>query len=431
MKYISTRNPSLATDFATAVKRGLASDGGLFVPLDAVRTTPDAGRQTTEYGVPSTDHWLCKYIDELNSSELATITEDAFNFPTPLVRLDDRTSVLELFHGPTMAFKDFGARFMARILPKLHTSGAPLTILTATSGDTGAAVAQGFHGVEGVHVYVLYPSGKVSPLQEAQFTTLGGNITALEVDGTFDDCQRLVKQAFGDAELLAKLTLTSANSINIARLLPQGEYYRRAVKDAGRPASDLTFVVPSGNFGNLTAGLMASRDAFPEVTFFAATNANDVVPQYLHGHPFTPRGSVQTLSNAMDVGHPSNFERLLWMFDGEDARMREEIGGLGVSDADTRAAIKDTYDRFGYVADPHTATGLHAWSKVRDQPRYAGKHGIVLATAHPAKFIDVMDEVLPGVVSIPERLAEPARRPKRSEKIAADFGVFKRMITLI
>lgn len=426
MTYTSTRNPSLATDFATAVKRGLAEDGGLFVPVD--RGPWAADRKAAEYRVPSTEHWLSKYIPTLSDSELTSITASAFNFPSSLVRLDDRTSVLELFHGPTMAFKDFGARFMARILPKLHTSGAPLTILTATSGDTGAAVAQGFHGVEGVHVYVLYPSGKVSPLQEAQFTTLGGNITALEVDGTFDDCQRLVKLAFGDAELHAALTLTSANSINIARLLPQGEYYRRAVKDAGRPASELTFVVPSGNFGNLTAGLMASRDAFPEVTFFAATNANDVVPQYLHGHPFTPRGSVQTLSNAMDVGHPSNFERLLWMFDGDDARLREEIGGLGVSDADTRAAIKDTYDRFGYVADPHTATGLHAWTQVRDQPRYAGKQGIVLATAHPAKFMDVMEEVLPGVVSIPERLAERARHPKQSVKIAAYFSALKSIL---
>lgn len=421
MIYTSTRNPSLATDFATAVKRGLAEDGGLFVPQEVGSRKGDAESQ-------STDHWLSKYIEELTSSELATITEDSFNFPSPLVRLDDRTSVLELFHGPTMAFKDFGARFMARILPKLHTSGAPLTILTATSGDTGAAVAQGFHGVDGVHVVVLYPSGKVSQLQEAQFTTLGGNITALEVDGTFDDCQRLVKLAFNDAQLHAALTLTSANSINIARLLPQGEYYRRAVKDVGRPASELTFVVPSGNFGNLTAGLMASRDAFPEVTFFAATNANDVVPQYLHGHPFTPRGSVQTLSNAMDVGHPSNFERLLWMFDGDDARMRNDIGGLGVSDADTRTAIKDTYDRFGYVADPHTATGLHAWEQVRDQPRYAGKQGIVLATAHPAKFMDVMEEVLPGVVNIPERLAERARHPKKSIKIAAEFGELKRIL---
>lgn len=417
MRYTSTRNPSLATDFATAVKRGLAPDGGLYVPSENRSQTTD-----------NRSHWLSKYIPALSDSELTTITDSAFNFPSPLIRLDDRTSVLELFHGPTMAFKDFGARFMARILPKLHTSGAPLTILTATSGDTGAAVAQGFHGVDGVHVFVLYPSGKVSPLQEAQFTTLGGNITALEVDGTFDDCQRLVKQAFGDAELHAALTLTSANSINIARLLPQGEYYRRAVADAGRPASELTFVVPSGNFGNLTAGLMASRDSFPEVTFFAATNANDVVPQYLHGYPFTPRGSVQTLSNAMDVGHPSNFERLLWMFDGDDARLRGEIGGLGVSDADTRAAIKATYDRFGYVADPHTATGLHAWAKVRDQPRYAGKHGIVLATAHPAKFKVVMDEVLPGVVEIPERLAAHGRREKKSVKIGPEFDGFRSIL---
>lgn len=417
MRYVSTRNAEHAVDFATAVQRGLARDGGLYVPADNRQPTTDNSR-----------HWLSHYIPELSDSELSVITEDAFDFATPLVRLDERTSVLELFHGPTMAFKDFGARFMARILPKLHTSGAPLTILTATSGDTGAAVAQGFHGVDGVHVFVLYPSGKVSPLQEAQFTTLGGNITALEVDGTFDDCQRLVKQAFGDAELHAALTLTSANSINIARLLPQGEYYRRAVRDAGRPASELTFVVPSGNFGNLTAGLMAARDAFPEATFFAATNANDVVPQYLHGHPFTPRGSVQTLSNAMDVGHPSNFERLLWMFDGDDARLRNEIGGLGVSDAETRAAINDTYDRFGYVADPHTATGLHAWAKVREQPRHIGKQGIVLATAHPAKFMEVMEDVLPGVVGIPERLAERARHPKRSVEIGTEFGELKRIL---
>lgn len=428
MRYVSTRNAEQAVDFATAVKRGLAPDGGLFVPVDRGPWTVD--RKTAEYGVPSADHWLSKYIPTLSDSELTSITEDAFNFPTPLVRLDERTMVLELFHGPTMAFKDFGARFMARILPKLHTSAAPLTLLTATSGDTGAAVAQGFHGVDGVHVYVLYPSGKVSPLQEAQFTTLGGNITALEVDGTFDDCQRQVKLAFNDAELLSALTLTSANSINIARLLPQGEYYRRAVSDAGRPASELAFVVPSGNFGNLTAGLMASRDAFPDVSFFAATNANDVVPQYLHGHPFTPRGSVQTISNAMDVGHPSNFERLLWMFDGDDARLRQDIGGLGVSDAQTRDTIKSTYERFGYVADPHTATGLYAWSQVREQPRYAGKQGIVLATAHPAKFMDVMEAVLPGVVGIPERLAEHGRREKRSVKIAAEYGELKGILLI-
>jgi threonine synthase len=417
MRYVSTRNPAHAVGFATAVQRGLAPDGGLYVPADHRQPTTDNSR-----------HWLSAYIDELTSADLTAITDEAFDFPTPLVRLDGRTSVLELFHGPTMAFKDFGARFMARILPKLHTSGAPLTILTATSGDTGAAVAHGFHGVEGVRVFVLYPSGKVSPLQEAQFTTLGGNITALEVDGTFDDCQRLVKQAFGDAELHARLTLTSANSINIARLLPQGEYYRRAVADAGRPASELAFVVPSGNFGNLTAGLMASRDAFPEATFFAATNANDVVPQYLHGHPFTPRGSVQTLSNAMDVGDPSNFERLLWMFGGDDARMRDDIGGLGVTDSQTRDTIKGTYERFGYVADPHTATGLHAWAQVRDEARHAGKHGIVLATAHPAKFMDVMEAVLPGVVAMPERLAERARHPKQSVEIAAAYAALKAIL---
>ncbi len=405
MRYVSTRGASPDVSFQEAVLNGLAPDGGLYLP------TAD-GRRLTE-GEAGWEAWLRQYS--------GFDAEDAFAFPLEAIRLDERTWVLELFHGPTAAFKDFGARFMARVLPHCHRGNAPLTLLTATSGDTGAAVAQGFHGVPGVRVFVLYPKGRVSAMQEAQFATLGGNITALEVDGSFDDCQRLVKAAFADADLTGRLTLTSANSINIARLLPQATYYFRALELTGMRGAETAFVVPSGNFGNLTAGVLAARDAFPEAAFLAATNANDVVPAYLAGAGYEPRASVATLSNAMDVGAPSNFERLHRLFDGDDARLRAFLGGAGIDDADTRAEIRLTYDRFGYAADPHTATGLAAWRRLRDTPRYAGRTGIVLATAHPAKFMDVMESVLPGVVRLPDRLAERMRHPIRSIRIPAAF----------
>ncbi len=307
--------------------------------------------------------------------------------------------ILELFHGPTLAFKDFGARFMARVFAYLRAGATQdpreLTVLVATSGDTGSAVAQGFHGVPGTRVVLLYPSGKVSRIQEQQLTTLGDNITALEVRGTFDDCPRMVKAAFRDPELQARLALTSANSINIARLIPQTFYYAYAYAQLHDKATPPVFAVPSGNFGNLTAGVLAQRMGMPCAGFVAATNANDVVPVYLASGRFTARPSQQTHSSAMDVGDPSNFARLLALYGGDRARMARDIRGYSASDEDTLGAMRELYDRYGYVADPHTAVGYRGLQRsLNDLGDTNQQQGIVLATAHPAKFAETCHEAL-------------------------------------
>jgi threonine synthase len=407
----STRGGSPEVTFTEAVARGLAPDGGLYMPVQIpvmpLRYWEDLrGRPVSEVAAQLLETLIG---DEFDREFLQELARDAFDFDLPVVKLSDRTGVLELFHGPTLAFKDFGARFMARIMPrcKVSENGNELTILTATSGDTGAAVAQGFHGVAGLRAFILYPAGKVSPLQERQFSTLGGNITAVAVDGTFDDCQRMVKEVFADAELSARYNLTSANSINIARLFPQMIYYVASWATLPPPVAygGVTFVVPSGNFGNLTAGMMAARMGLPNVQFMAATNANDVVPAFLDGGDFTPRASVATISNAMDVGNPSNFERLLHLFDGDSAALRAALPGDRVDDAMTRSVIREVYQRHRYVVDPHTATGLEVWRRYGMGPAYAKRFGVVLATAHPAKFIEVMEQEIPGQTVIPDRLA--------------------------
>jgi threonine synthase len=434
MRLTSTRRASALVNFKDAVARGMAPDGGLYIPTRLVPYptlfwSELRGEPLHEIGA----RLLIRLIgDEFDESFLRSLATEAFNFEAPVVSLDDRTGVLELFHGPTLAFKDFGARFMARIMPfcKQSENGKPLTILTATSGDTGAAVAQGFLGIEGVRAFILYPKGKVSPLQERQFATLGENITAIAVDGTFDDCQRMVKELFADEELSRQENLTSANSINIARLLPQMIYYVSAWAGltADKPHRKLTFVVPSGNFGNITAGMMASELGLPNVQFIASTNANDVVPMFLEGRPFTPRASVTTISNAMDVGNPSNFDRLVAMFGGNEAALRGYLKGDRVTDERTREVIRQVYASSGYLTDPHTATGIEVWNRMKDALRYEQTFGVVLATAHPAKFIEVMEQEVPGAVQIPERLEAVRERELKSIGITADASALRDLL---
>ncbi len=411
MRLASTSGRTPETTFSDALVRGLAPDGGLYAPVDLPRFAPatiDAWR-----GLPFGDvaAGLARAIlaGEFPDEVIERLTRDALDFPVPTRILDDRLSVLELFHGPTLAFKDVGARFLARFFGWLAAErGDTATILVATSGDTGSAVARGFWNVPGIRVVVLYPAGKVSPFQEAQMATIGGNITAVRVPGVFDDCQRLVKTAFREPAL-ARLGLSSANSINIGRLLPQSFYYVAATPAAAARSTDpITFVVPSGNLGNLTAGLLASRMAIPQARFVAACNANDVLPEYLDTGTYRSRPSVQTISNAMDVGDPSNFARLLAIA-GDAAGMRPMIRGERVTDADTRAAIRDAWRAHGVVLDPHTAVGYRAAMRLLE----AGREGpvVVLATAHPAKFADTVREELGFEPELPEAERDWRSRP--------------------
>ncbi len=429
----STRDSSPLVNFSEAVANGLAPDGGLYVPVEYPKFSLSywqefRGKTIKEIAFRFFKEFLS---DDFDLALLRKICDEVFTFEAPVIPLADRAGVMELFHGPTFAFKDFGARFMARILPycKKSEDGTAITVLTATSGDTGAAVAHGFYGVDGVTAVILYPKGKVSPLQERQFATLGGNVHAIAVDGTFDDCQRMVKEAFADTALRDRMNLTSANSINIARLLPQMVYYIGAWSMIPQAVAGkgLTFVVPSGNFGNLVAGIMVSRMALPGVRFIAATNANDVVPKYLSGADFEPRTSVQTISNAMDVGNPSNFERLRSLF-GSDQELREFLTGHAVSDETTRDVIKRVWERHKYIADPHTATGLEVWNNLMSKPEFQGRYGVVLGTAHPAKFREVMDEILPEHIKLPNRLAELQEKELLSVECPADINELRNIL---
>ena len=398
MRLVSTSGRSPEVGFRDALLRGLAPDGGLYLPVDlpAISIADlDAwrGLPFDALAVRLTERLLG---GEFNAEVLARLVTDALNFPAPTVRLDGRLSILELYHGPTLAFKDFGARFLGRFFGHLLAQrGDHATILVATSGDTGSAVARGFAGIARVRVVVLYPAGRVSPFQEAQMASIGGNVTAVRVPGVFDDCQRLVKAAFGD-EALAPLHLSSANSINIGRLLPQTFYYvasyLAAVPEPGEPA---VFVVPSGNLGNLTAGVMAARMGLPVARFIAATNANDVLPAYLRTGVFRARPSVPTISNAMDVGDPSNFARLEQLYAGSPEAMRGAVRGERVTEPETRAAIRDAHARYGRVLDPHGAVAYAAARRfLADSGRGAREPVVALATAHPAKFADAIREEL-------------------------------------
>lgn len=426
MQLYSTNNATLRVDLREAIFKGLPDDNGLFMPLE-IPVLPDTFIQNLPaYSFQEIALTVAHNLmqDAIPASDLRDLVETSINFPAPVVALDDHTHILELFHGPSLAFKDFGARFMANLMSYYNRGeGKELTILVATSGDTGGAVAAGFYRTPGIRVVILYPSGKVSPLQEKQLTTLGHNITALEVEGTFDDCQALVKKAFLDREVTETIRLSSANSINIARLIPQSFYYFEAYKQVVSLGRPIVFSVPSGNFGNLTAGLLASRMGLPIHHFIAATNANDVVPAYLNTGNYTPRPSVRTLSNAMDVGNPSNFARMLDLYGSTWNIMRSTISGYSFSDAETRAAIIEVDRQHGYLLDPHGAIGYLALKKY--QSDHPDTTGLVLETAHPAKFLEDVEEILHRPVAVPERLAALANSQKESVQMPSDYAAFK------
>lgn len=428
MPFLSTRGGSPTVSLAEALRGGLAPDGGLYVPaaipqLAAEEFESWRGRP---FAAVATALLAPLTADTFDAPALSLLLGQALDFPVPLVQVEPDLAVLELFHGPTLAFKDFGARTMARWLAAVDDAPGdmPLTVLVATSGDTGGAVAQAFHGVAGTRVVVLYPRGRVSRMQEAQFATLGGNVTALAVEGTFDDCQRLVKEAFADAGLRAVHRLTSANSINIGRLLPQMAYYAWAALEAPGTARPL-LVVPSGNLGNLSAGVLAARRGVPLGRFLAATTINDPFPRYLATGTFTPQAASQTLASAMDVGHPSNFERLAWLYGGVEA-MRPAVAGAVVTDAQVRDAIASVARRTGYVADPHTAVGYVA---AREHLARTGGTAIVLATAHPAKFPEVVEPAIGRALDIPPALADRLATPVRARRVEATLAALATALT--
>lgn len=443
MQFYSTNNQAPIASLEKAVVKGLAEDRGLYMP-ERIKQLPqsffdniqDMTFQEVAYNVAD-----AFFGEDVPADDLRRIVYDTLAFDCPVVPVEDNICSLELFHGPTLAFKDVGARFMARLLQyfiRRQGESKEVNVLVATSGDTGSAVANGFLGVDGIHVYVLYPKGKVSPIQECQFTTLGKNITAVEVDGVFDDCQALVKSAFMDAELNAHMRLTSANSINVARFLPQAFYYFWAyaqfkkMKNTGNLNSSLkgeadilhsslVICVPSGNFGNICAGLFGKRMGLPVKRFIAANNANDIFYKYLQTGKYEPKASVQTIANAMDVGDPSNFARIYDLYGKDVNNMRKDISGATYSDEEIAATIRDVYERTGYLCDPHGACGYRAL-KEGLQP---GETGVFLETAHPAKFKDTVERIIDGEVEIPAKLAAFMKGTKQSVPMSKLFADFK------
>ena len=428
MKFYSTNNINNRVSLAEAIMKSLPEDNGLYMP-ESIPALPSSFFENiqhysfSEIGFEIAKHFL---HPDLSLSEIKNITDDAINFPVPLVELDEQTYILELFHGPTLAFKDVGARFMSRTMALLNKNqDKKLTILVATSGDTGSAVANGFYDVDGIEVIILYPTGKVRPLQEKQLTTLGKNITALEIKGTFDDCQRMVKQSFLDNELNNHYRLSSANSINIARLIPQSFYYVDAYRQLKDKSIPFYFSVPSGNFGNLTAGLIAKKMGLPVSGFIAATNENDTIPNYLKSGSYSAQETVATISNAMDVGNPSNFARMNDFYKSHLA-MSEDVTGYKYSDEETRKMMVDVYQHKKYILDPHGAVGLLGWKEFSE-----GKNniqGIVLETAHPTKFIDVVTDTLHFTPELPEALKKIEHAQKVSVLMENDFSSLKEFL---
>ncbi|MBI4913794.1 MAG: threonine synthase [Acidobacteria bacterium] len=424
MRLVSTRDPKHRATFLEAVGRSLAPGGGLYLP-DPVPCFADPDHLLEHLSPQARRKEILGRLlgDEMGLDDLGAISASAFDFPVSLVRVAPRCYALELFHGPTLAFKDFGARFLARVLAWLRArDGKDRTILTATSGDTGSAVASAFHGLPGFRAVVLYPKGRISELQERQFATLGGNVQALAVDGSFDDCQALAKAAFADAELSARLGLTSANSINIARLLAQVLYYWDGVallRDAGI-GDPPVFVVPSGNFGNLCAGVLAHRMGLPVRAFVIATNANTTVPDYLDGGAYSPRASVETLSNAMDVGAPNNWERISRLHGDDPSALRQAFRWGHLSDAETGFVLRELKG-LGYQADPHAAV---AYGVMRERLGIT-ETGLFLGTAHPAKFADRLGPILGTEVELPAALAQAVAKPLLSKDLPNDFEALK------
>lgn len=426
MKYYSTNRKSEIVSFKEATIKGQAPDKGLYFPET----------------IPKVDISLIDGIDKLSNEEIAfrvirpyvgediaedklfQIVSETVNFPIPLVKVNESISSLELFHGPTLAFKDVGARFMSRCLGHIVQGDTrKVTVLVATSGDTGGAVANGFYDVEGVEVVILYPSGKVSPVQEKQLTTLGKNIKALEVDGTFDDCQSMVKTAFTDKDINGKLFLTSANSINVARWLPQQFYYFFAYKQWRDKKKPPVISVPSGNFGNICAGILAMQSGLPVKNFIAACNANDIVTEYLQSQQLKPKKAVATISNAMDVGNPSNFVRILEIFQQQFPELKSKLSSYSITDAETISTIKEVYEKDNYVLDPHGAVGYLSLQRyLQDHPE---ENGILLETAHPVKFPDAVESCIGKPIEIPEAVQSIMNKEKLTVRIKADYQQLK------
>jgi len=430
MKYYSTNKTAPKASLENAVIRGLAPDRGLYMPEEIQKLPAEFFQQLDQLSLQEIAFIVANSLfgKDIEADILHTIIQETFSFDIPAVEVEHNIYSLELFHGPTLAFKDVGARFMARLLQYFirRKGQQPINVLVATSGDTGSAVANGFLGVEGIHVYVLYPKGKVSHIQESQFTTLGQNITAIEVNGVFDDCQSLVKQAFMDNELNAQLKLTSANSINVARFLPQSFYYFYAyaqLKKLGK-ANNLVVSVPSGNFGNLCAGLFAQEMGLPIKSFIAANNANDVFFNYLKTGHYLPQPSKQTIANAMDVGNPSNFARIYALYHESYDNIKQHISGATYTDNQIQNAMRQCYETTGYVLDPHGACGYKAL-KEQLQPN---EIGLFFETAHPAKFKEKVDEILSTNIAVPQRLQAFMKGKKKSVEMQNDFKTFKHFL---
>ncbi len=428
MKYYSTKNKNNRVSFKEAVLMGIAEDGGLFMPVDIPVLSQSFFESLSEQSFQEIGTTIAgQFIDEIPENELRAIIEKTITFNAPVHQLDENVSILELFHGPTLAFKDFGARFLANALHYfIKDENRETVILVATSGDTGSAVANAFLGMDGIRVGLLYPSGKVSKIQEQQLTTIGGNVQTFEVQGTFDDCQTLVKQAFLDTELKRTFNLTSANSINIARLLPQSFYYFWALAQSGVSKQPVVFTVPSGNFGNLTAGIIASKMGLDVHGFIAAVNANTSFPKYLTTGKYTPDTTIQTLSNAMDVGDPSNFVRIQSLSRQRVENVRKIISSTSISDIQTIEGIREVNRKYNYIIDPHGAVGYQAYRKLENR---ADVHHIILETAHPAKFQDTVQKALNISINIPDRLASCLSKEKKVIEIGTDFNQFKEVLT--
>lgn len=431
MKFYSINHKSLDVSFKQALLDGVAQDGGLLMPRIIPKLPPDFFKKISKMTFQEIAFTISNLFlkEDIPSKELRRIIKEAFDYPVPLVKLNENLYLLELFHGPTLAFKDFGCRFMARLLPYYakQLKKKTLTVLVATSGDTGAAVASGFFNIPGIKVVILYPAGKVTKDQEAMLTKWGNNIIAFEIKGNFDDCQNLTKKAFADNQLKKKLFLTSANSINIARLLPQIFYYFWAFAKLNKSKDPLIISVPSGNFGNFTAGIIAKKMGLPVKKFIAATNANDVFTKFIQSGVFTPKPSIPTISNAMDVGNPNNFARILDLYKNNYKTLCKDIDSYSFSDRETEGAIKYVHAKYGYILDPHSVIGYLGLQKYqKNNPD--NFCGIFLATAHPAKFKEVMENILKIKMKIPKELRLLARKKKISILLANKYSDFRKCL---
>lgn len=429
MKYYSTNKNSEIVSFKEATIRGQAPDKGLYFPESIPQVDKELINDIEKISNEEIAFQVIKpYVaDEIKDEELFNIVSETVNFPIPLVKVNDNIFSLELFHGPTLAFKDIGARFMSRCLGYfLNDENKKVTVLVATSGDTGGAVANGFYDVPGVEVIILYPSGKVSPVQEKQLTTLGKNIHALEIEGNFDDCQQLVKQAFADKEINQKLFLTSANSINVARWLPQQFYYFFAYKQWTDKDHAPVISVPSGNFGNICAGILAKQSGLPVQHFIAACNANDVVTEYLQTSNFKPQMAKSTLSNAMDVGNPSNFIRILEIFHHQFPELKNNLSSYSITDKETSIAIGHVFEKYDYTLDPHGAVGYLSLERFLET--HPGRKGIFLETAHPVKFPNAVEKATSTKIDIPSSISSLMKSEKSSIKMDASYELFKNFL---